>query len=209
VVRWLHSLAAMKTKQLWWCATLAAIAIAVAVVRPWQGRARASNGKPARVTQPARSVTPTAARIVGGLELPDAPGTLALEGLVLGPDDQAVAGATVRLDSAPPRAAITNENGAFVLTAFQALDDVAAAIGSPAAQSKPAGPGTDGGAALVAVLARTSRAPVADAIALATVHAERAARALEHSELAGSTRLRSLAERALAPARTYQRLACA
>src|SRR5262245_19997126 len=43
----------------------------------------------------------------------DPPGTLRLEGLVLGGDDQPVAGAAVTINSQPPRSVTSDEDGSF------------------------------------------------------------------------------------------------
>ena len=51
--------------------------------------------------------------VVGPLADDDPVGTLRLEGLVLGPDDQPVGGAIVALGSTPPRTATTEADGSF------------------------------------------------------------------------------------------------
>lgn len=130
----------MKANRLWPYGVLALITIVVlgVIVRPWQSRARASAARSAS-TDIGDGDTPSplvARRIQDGLELPDPAGTLSLEGIVLGPDDEAVAGATVRIDTAPPRRIVTDENGAFELSGllprrYQIAASAAAGVAGP------------------------------------------------------------------------------
>ncbi len=96
-----------------------AIAIVVAAIVWWQRRA--PDGTTAREGEPVRGLNaPTLAVTVGDPQAPlptladdDPPGTLRLEGLVLGADDHPVAGAVVTLGSSPPRTATSDAGGSF------------------------------------------------------------------------------------------------
>jgi protocatechuate 3,4-dioxygenase beta subunit len=96
-----------------------AVAIVVAALVWWHHRAPA--GTTERVGDlPSGLPVPNLAVTAGDPQAPlpaladdDPPGALRLEGLVLGPDDHPVAGATVTLGSSPPRTAVSDAGGSF------------------------------------------------------------------------------------------------
>ncbi len=105
-----------------------------------------------------------------------------------------------------PAAARLQAFGEELGIAFQALDDIGAAVSPAAGQGKPAGPGVDGASSLISILARDSSDPVADALDLVRDHAVLSARALAAAGLADAGPLWAIAERALSPLRTHVRL---
>ncbi len=106
---------------------LGTIAVAIVAIYLWKRPgATPPPREPARaavVAPAAPSALPSSAMTDGvaapdgepTLHAPDPSGGLALEGVVFGPDDQAVGGATVHISTVPPRAVTTDANGAFTI----------------------------------------------------------------------------------------------